>query len=527
MIIDAQGGLPDLSDPFDCCIVGSGPAGITLALQLIKTGMRVVMLEAGGREFTWESQENYEGQNLGLDYFPLESPRLRYLGGTTGHWTGRCMLLEPSDFEARDDIPLSGWPISYDELAPYQAQAADVIGAPSFGQIRHPVADSDSLDTVTQNFSSDRGFLDFKDHEPRRFGTYYAEQLAQSERLTVILNANVTDLDVNSETGTIQGATFKNYAGTAYRVQANVFTLAMGALENARFLLHLNKGHQNKFGNQGDMVGRCFMEHLYTPQGHYFSTRRLYSHSRYWEFDRLLYRTVPQLVLSPKPAYARQHGFLNGTLKLDRLQKKPLSANAQGKSEFISRLEYGEDYHFSGTCYVASEQSPNLNSRVTLTDDRDSFGMQKIGLDLQLLPVDLATVRQVALKAAEYLIQTGLGRMQMKPELWNEVPIKDFPLNYSSHHMGGARMSKTSETGVVDANCKVHGANNLYVAGSGAFTTSGFANPRSQSSSSLCALVTICTKPLVRRFSPKIKPLRNICAAAYFCLHRALRHREI
>ena len=407
----------------------------------------------------------------------MDSPRLRYLGGTSGHWTGRCMLLEPSDFTPRDDIPLSGWPINHKDLEPYQSEAADIIGVPDFGEIRRPAKGSTTLDVVTQHFSSDRKYYDLTDHESRRFGSHFAKELQQSILITLILNANVTSFGVNSETGKIERAEFRNYKNDVYNVQAKTFVMAMGALENSRFLLHLNREQRNLFGNQGDMVGRCFMEHPYMDQGSYFITRRLYSHSRYWEFDRLLYRTVPQLVLSPSPEYARNAGFLNGALRLDRLKQKPLSEQARGSSTFINELEFGEDYFFTGNCYVVSEQSPNPNSRVTLTKKLDKFGMYKIGLDWQLLPVDIETIRQVAVKAAEYMIQTGLGRIQIEPTIWNRMAVEKMPMNYSSHHMGGTRMSNTEKTGVVDADCKVHGTENLYVAGSGVFATSGFANP--------------------------------------------------
>lgn len=477
MILDANQGLVAPESPYDCCIIGSGPAGITLALKLSEKGMRVVILEAGGRDYSPDSQEVYEGENIGLDYFPLDSPRLRYLGGTSGHWTGRCMLLDASDFDPRDEIPLSGWPIRQSDIKPYQSEAAGIIGAPDFGQIRRPADGSTTLDIVTQHFSSDRKFHDLRDHEPRRFGTYFFEKLKKSTLITVVLNANVTDLDVNSETGEIIRAVFRNYDDQIYSIPAKSFTLAMGALENARFLLHFNRKNRDLFGNQGDMVGRCFMEHLYLQQGRYFITRRLYSHSKYWEFDRLIHRTVPQLVLSPSPDYARKAGILNGTIKLDRLRQTPLSEAQSGSSDFLNSLEFGEDYFFTGSNYVVGEQSPNPKSRVTLTTDRDKFGMYKIGLDLQLLPIDIETIRHVAIKGAEYLIQTGLGRMQIEPNLWNRMPVEDIPLNYGSHHMGGTRMSTSAQTGVVDADCKVHGAKNLFVAGSGVFATSGFANP--------------------------------------------------
>ena len=93
--------------------------------KLAEAGRRVVLLEAGDREVESESQELYDGDLLGLDYYSLMGPRLRALGGTTGHWGGQCLLLDRFDFEPRDDVPLSGWPIRYEDLKPYLAQKWD------------------------------------------------------------------------------------------------------------------------------------------------------------------------------------------------------------------------------------------------------------------------------------------------------------------------------------------------------------------------------------------------------------------
>jgi choline dehydrogenase-like flavoprotein len=478
MILDAKAGLPALEGRYDCCIVGAGPAGITIAFKLAEAGRRVLILEAGDREVTPDSQELYDGELLGLDYYSLMGPRLRALGGTTGHWGGQCLLLDPFDFEARDDVPLSGWPIRYEDLEPYQAGAAKLLQSSGFGKaIRRPVDDTGTLDHVTQRWSSDRAFYDLGSNEPVRFGIRYVADLEASERIDVVLNANVVGFAVDAATGRITGAKVRNYADGAGEVSADRFVLAMGGIENARMLLHLNDEQQNRFGNQGGMVGRCFMEHPVIRHGTYFITKRLYTHSPTWELERLFRRATPELLLSPTREHARRNGWLNSTVRLNRLQREGLKDRQIGDVGFLQGLTYDEDYFFTGSTWVVGEQAPNPASRIVLTDKRDRFGLRVVGLDWQLLPIDVETLRGSTIEAAKWLIRTGLGRMQMEPALWDRVAMGEMPFDYSSHHMGGARMSATPETGVVDANCKVHGAANLYVAGSGVFATSGHANP--------------------------------------------------
>jgi choline dehydrogenase-like flavoprotein len=65
----------------------------------------------------------------------------------------------------------------------------------------------------------------------------------------------------------------------------------------------------------------------------------------------------------------------------------------------------------------------------------------------------------------------GLGRIVAPSEDWQDNMIG------GPHHMGSTRMSSDPRQGVVDANCRVHSVDNLYVAGSSVFTTSGYANP--------------------------------------------------
>lgn len=79
------------------CVFGSGPAGLTLARTLAERGEDVLMIEAGGAEWEYESQELYQGQVVGDPYFLLEDCRLRVFGGTSGHWGGYCRPLDAHD----------------------------------------------------------------------------------------------------------------------------------------------------------------------------------------------------------------------------------------------------------------------------------------------------------------------------------------------------------------------------------------------------------------------------------------------
>src|SRR4051794_20755575 len=100
----------------DLGIIGAGAVGITVARALAGGNARVYLFESGGLEFEQATQDLYKGTNVGLPYFDLDVCRLRFLGGSTNHWGGRCRPLDELDFEARPWVPLSGWPFGRAEL---------------------------------------------------------------------------------------------------------------------------------------------------------------------------------------------------------------------------------------------------------------------------------------------------------------------------------------------------------------------------------------------------------------------------
>ena len=113
---------------YDVCIAGGGVAGITLTIYLARKGMSVLLLEAGGLDLEYESQEIYDGTIVGRDYFELDACRLRFLGGTSNHWGGMCYPLDEIDFHERDYAAWSGWPIEKTDLQPYAVEACRVLG---------------------------------------------------------------------------------------------------------------------------------------------------------------------------------------------------------------------------------------------------------------------------------------------------------------------------------------------------------------------------------------------------------------
>lgn len=194
MILDFRAADCPVEFDADLCVIGAGAAGITIARSLANAGVQVCVVESGGLEPEEDTQGLYEGQSVGLPWgMDLATSRLRYFGGTTGHWGGGCMPLDASDMEPRPWVEHSGWPISRRDLDPFYQRARGVLDMPGhpFGEarllsaLRHPMLDLDpALLVNTYTLSSFRP----------RFGDVYRRDLAEAPNVTVLLHANLLEL---------------------------------------------------------------------------------------------------------------------------------------------------------------------------------------------------------------------------------------------------------------------------------------------------------------------------------------------
>lgn len=255
MILDAntleRGGLERM---FDVCIVGSGPAGISAARKLAAHGLDVALMEGGGLDISAESQELYEGDILGLDYYDPTTTRLRYFGGTSNHWGGRSRGLDPYDFEARAYHPLSGWPITSGDLDPYAAETDEILDLPPASALP---------DQPVEGAEDDLKIVRFRMSPPTRFNSKYRAEMTASERIRLVVNANLVDLRVNEAGSAITGAVFRSYApeDEGFTIRARAYCLCLGGMENPRALLNADSQIPGGIGNTHDLVGRYFSEH--------------------------------------------------------------------------------------------------------------------------------------------------------------------------------------------------------------------------------------------------------------------------
>ena len=461
MIKDYQS-QKELCDSYDFCIVGGGPAGITLALRLAGNGRRVVLVEGGGHEYSQNSQSLYKCPSSGLDVYAKEA-RLRYLGGTSNHWAGRCRPFERSDFTVGPPVHLPGWPIAFSEIERHLPAAMDILDLPPHSEFKAINATLDDID-----FEADRFLLS----PPTRFAQKYAKQLNETEGLDVFINCNCVDLEFDNKTGSIAAIVVSDYELHRERVIAKQFILATGAIENARHLLNSESLVTGGIVGKDGFVGRCFMEHLNVELGTFILKDGQGTDSRqYFTTDTFVMEhssgkgNVSASLVSEVKSYGRMaaiKGFFENLI---------CETGEEQKIEFIAKFNCPGD----GVIGTLIEQFPNPNSRITLLEDRDALGMRMPTVHWELSLADRSTIKSIGLEVAKCFAKAGLGFVKLEACVYDE----DLPLKVSphAHHMGTTRMATSPEFGVVDENCKVFGVANLYVAGSSVFSTGGASNP--------------------------------------------------
>jgi choline dehydrogenase-like flavoprotein len=497
----------------DLCIIGAGIAGITLAREFIGKAIDVCLLESGGTDFEESTQSLYEGENLGMAYYDLDEARLRFFGGTTAVWGGRCVPLDPIDFERRDWVPNSGWPISKAELDPYYARAhrALELGPNVYDErawkllgIRPPAFDPSKVRTDFWQF--DRAYA--------RFGFQNCRDLTNARNVGILLHANVTNIQTDPTGATVDHVDIATLEGKTGRVRAKAYVLAVGGIENARLLLVSNGVDTRGLGNRHDLVGRFFMEHAHgrggqvlTPAPYRLST--IYAKRYSPQGDQF----AP--VLRPGEELQKRAGILNTAAAL-KYQRRPESGLSMSKAMYRSiksrtnptargrrlwrlyKLASALRHRLSdpvmrrlklasgrGGLYlvVRAEQAPNPDSRVVLSDKRDALGVRRADLNWRMSELDKRTVAVLVEALDQEFQRLNLGRVRTAGWLLDgttEWPVDPTVSNHpigGYHHIGTTRMANDPQQGVVDANGRVHGTDNLYVAGSSVFPTSGWANP--------------------------------------------------
>lgn len=366
-------------------------------------------------------------------------------------------------------VPESGWPIPLSALdAPYEKAATYCQIEPEFDT----KADLHAGESVWNRAPAGADTLQIKRFQisaPTRFGQVYEADLTAAKNVKVFLHANVLEL-VPTEAGDhVDHVKLGKLSGGEATVHAKAFVLCAGGIENARLLLVSRGAHPTGLANEHDLVGRYFTDHIEAMCGY-------------------AYLSQASDVLEPTPMGAparytfvptfetqRAHRLLSAYFEVHR-HPVPKDFLEKAGGLFVGLADDTDDLEALsdrfGLLHVHAETSPNRDSRITLIDDKDRFGVPRVKGDWRLRDGDMASVdRAMALMGAAFGAR-GLGRVRiLTPE------DEDYAFNAAHHHMGTTRMHADPARGVANADARAHSVDNLYFGGSSLFTTPGSVTP--------------------------------------------------
>ncbi|HEY4092522.1 MAG TPA: GMC family oxidoreductase [Luteibacter sp.] len=529
MILDYLDGSVPADHQADLCVIGAGPAGIAIARAFVGTSIKVCLVESGGMAGEDRSQALNEGTANGGASFDMAHSRMRVFGGSCTLWGGGCIPLADSDLEPRDWVPDSGWPLRYADLEPWYAKARDYchidpvhgFGPGQFdGPAQRKPLDLDPEALVNLLFA----------RSPILFGEAYRDDMRAAPNITVLLHANLMELEANASGTVVTRARLGALTGRRGHVTARHFVLAAGGIENARLLLLSDSVAPCGLGNDRDLVGRYFMDH---PRGTIGSIRSETPDRLTQPYERAIGKV--RLPVSPEIGLAnaaqRRHRVLNGrvhpfavegtlpkgirALRNVRAALRPpsrdeatllearlsaamtngptASAVAVPPNLALSAVSLG--LHIGDVLRAVAqkvsdkptvrservelvgffEQAPNRDSRVTLGHTRDALGLRRVNIDWRLTELDRYTYRTLTSLSGQPLAEACGGTFDAAD--WTRDDSATPEVFGTAHHMGTTRMSTDPSSGVVDTDGTVHGMHNLHVAGSSVFPTSGWAFP--------------------------------------------------
>ena len=505
LLIDFHQTRPPSGLAADVLIAGAGAVGLSLAVDLVRRGAEVIVLEAGSTEVDKKSQEFFEAARW--HGYPLEGlhvGRFRALGGTTNAWPGQLVPFDPIVFEDRPWVSDESWCIDRAALDPYYEKAFDLLG------LQERKSDDEVwrlLKTPAPYLREDLDvFLTRWTPEPK-FATLFNKEITHHPKLHVIVNAPATGLSLADDGKTVRQVVIRHADGATHCLGARHIVLANGTVEIARLLsLPLSNGCPSPWASN-PWLGRGFIDHVDAYAGSVVPIEAERFHAL---FDTIILRGLkytPKIKLSQ--SIQRRERLLgiaamflfNSRYKEDLDQLKVLvKALLRGKIDRsllafpgrvlpVSRIAlpmalryllHRRAYNVSDRgiqLRLTTEQIPLKESRLRLRPDRDSLGMPLVEVEWLIDGAELETMAQFCEMIADFFAREKLAHIELNPRLRARDRGFLSEIDDGNHQMGMARMSSTPARGVVDRNLRVYGSENLYVAGAATFPTTGFANP--------------------------------------------------
>ncbi|NML63641.1 GMC family oxidoreductase [Hymenobacter sp. RP-2-7] len=502
MIIDYNDASVSQIHKCDICIVGSGAAALAFLTKFYETSHQIIVLEAGGEEITTQNQEIYNTSNV---FHPLpgaKEGRFRVFGGSTTKWGGQSLPLDPIDFAKRDWVPSSGWPIPYEEVAKYYPAVDTFLGL-ELNSYESNIFDL--LQTKEFKKTNDLKFKFSKWSPKPNLREEYRKKISTSTNVKLIQNANLIAINLSENNKKVESISITNFLHKKGTLEATIYILACGGIENARLLLASNHQNSKGIGNNYDIVGRYLQDHPNSYIGNIKnSTSNTQKYFNYFFINKTRY--LPRFILSER--FQTTHQVLNASAsilffpqendvfsKVLEIYRKQVRGTIT-INDIVTFMQIGRQVNqlirpaismlFHKKVFTPNpsvklnlmiENPPEWTNRVKLSKEYDALGTPIAIIEWKINEQVKHTLDSCAKLFAEYFPYLNVGDLQL--EEWLDSADWSTRIKDAYHHIGTTRMSNSQKDGVVDANCKIFGLENLYIAGSSVFPTSGHSNPTS------------------------------------------------
>lgn len=529
MILDFENLDNDDMLQADVCIVGSGVAGLSLANEFLDTQLKVLILEGGGKKDELRSQKLYQSDVTGLEHDGVHNGRFRVYGGSSTRWGGQLMTSRKEDFEKKPYIAFSGWPVDKNDVEPYYARAQSIMRVNDMSYEKklwkqlnvEPIAFDENK--ITYRFSK---WANFKN---RNLAKYIGPSCKSSANVNVLLHANAAEIILKDGAQSVKSIKIKSYKGKEAFVTATTFIICAGTIDTARLLLASRSVSAHGVGNNNDLVGRFFQDHIsYRVARLKPAASKIFSdtfnpfyrtstmHSCKLDMAAIMQDELacPHVMGHVVFDYSEESGFYEFRRILRAVQSKknplpsPMGAWRMLRFVddffrlFVGALVIGRRFspkNSKSYLQLEAEQVPSPDSRVSLSNELDELGMPKVILNWKLSGPEKEAMKQyVELFRVEWeRLELGEANWDLSKDLFEDGDAWLENCRDTFHQTGTTRMSVEPEDGVVDRDLKVHGIDNLYIGSCSVFPTGGTANP------------TLTMMALCMRLADKIKTIAH------------------